>query len=368
MTRYTVVVGGGVLGLACGAEFARRGRPVLVLEAAERRGSGISSRNSEVVHAGLYYPTGSSKARHCVRGRQRLYAYCAARGVAHRKCGKLIVATSQAELLTLERLATQGTENSVEPLQWLDAALVAALEPAVRCLAAISSPQTGIVDSEGLMSSLTAEIEAHGGALVTRTPVQSVEPRSDGTWELQTGGDEPYRLEAEAVVNAAGLGAWALAQGTGGLAAEAIPPRVLAKGNYFSCGGASPFSRLIYPAPVEGGLGIHATLDLAGRLRFGPDVEWVESESYNVDPARAAHFYKAIRRYWPALPEHALAPDYAGVRPKLSGPGEPAADFLIQGPAMHGLPGLVNLFGIESPGLTSALSIAEEVADLAAGY
>lgn len=355
-----LVVGAGVVGLACARALALRGREVIVADAADAIGTGVSSRSSEVIHAGLYYPTDSLKARHCVAGRRMLYAYCETHGVPHARCGKLVVATSAAEMTTIERIHASGLANGVEGLDLLDADAALELEPNLACAGALLSRETGIVDSHALMLSLRGDLEAAGGAVALGTPVLELRREGEG-WLAVFGGTEPGTLPCEMVVNAAGLGAQALASRVEGYGAERIPRLVLAKGHYFTHAGKPAFRRLIYPAPVEGGLGIHLTLDLAGRMRFGPDVEWVDKADYAVDPARAEAFERAVRRYWPGLPPGSLALDYAGLRPKLSGPGEPAADFRIDGPAEHGLPGLVQLFGIESPGLTSSLSIAEDV-------
>ena len=357
-----IVIGAGVVELAIARALARRGHEIIVAEQADSIGGGISSRNSEVIHGGMYYPSGSLRARHCVAGRRALYAYCARHGVPHRKLGKLIVATDDAEARKIEAIAAQGAANAVEGLTLRDAAGLRALEPNLRGVAALWSPETGIVDTHALMLSLLGEIEDHGGALALRTPVVRMR-RASGRWLVDCGGAAPDRIAVDAVVNSAGLDAQAVARSVEPYPAARIPPLVYAKGNYFGCAGPRAFSRLVYPAPVEGGLGVHATMDLAGRVRFGPDVEWIDRLDYRVAPERADRFYAAIRRYWPGLPNGALTPDYAGIRPKLTGPGEPAADFLIDGPAEHGLPGLVQLFGIESPGLTSSLSMAEEVAD-----
>ncbi|MDD3446814.1 MAG: NAD(P)/FAD-dependent oxidoreductase [Zavarzinia sp.] len=358
-----LIVGAGVVGLACGRALARRGHEVIVLESADAFGTGVSARNSEVIHAGLYYPTGSLRHRHCIAGRRRLYAYAAERGIAHARPGKLVVATEDAEIARIEAIHAQGIANVVEGLRLLSGAEARRLEPALHCVAALHSPETGIIDAHGLMLALLGEIEDAGGALALNTPALGLE-RTDGVWRLRFGGADPGVIDAELVINAAGLGAQALARATTGLKATQVPPLVLAKGNYFSYGGRAAFSRLIYPAPVDGGLGVHVTLDLGGRMRFGPDVEWLERADYMVDPGRAPLFAERIRRYWPGLEAARLTPDYAGIRPKLTGPGEPAADFMIQGPEAHGLPGLVNLFGIESPGLTASLSLGDAVAAL----
>jgi L-2-hydroxyglutarate oxidase LhgO len=355
-----LVVGAGIVGLAVARAAALQGHDVVVAEAAETIGTGTSSRNSEVIHAGIYYPTGSRRALHCVRGRRLLYAYCVSHGVPHRKCGKLIVATNAAEKAKLEQILVQGQKNGVEGLAPIDADAAQSMEPALRCLAAIHSPETGIVDSHRYMLALQGDLEDCGGAIAFNTPIERLTRTVTG-WEVHFAGPEPGVLAADAVVNCAGHGAQSLARATDDYPPDRVPRLVLAKGNYFGFLGRPAFSRLIYPAPVEGGLGVHVTLDLAGRMRFGPDVEWIDHPSYDVDPRRADVFYARIRTYWPALPDSSLAPDYCGIRPKLTGPGEPAADFVIDTPEDHGLPGLVQMFGIESPGLTSALSIAEEV-------
>lgn len=358
-----LVIGAGVVGLACAAELARRGRDVLVAEATGGIGSGISSRNSEVIHAGLYYPTGSLKHRLCVVGRRKLYPYLAARGVAHRKIGKLVVATSPEEDQQIAALAARARANDVEHIALMSAREAVALEPNLACVSALLSPETGLVDSHGLMLALMGDIESHGGMLAFESPVIGGDARP-GAFEVRIGGASPASVRSRVLINAAGLDATVIAAALG-LDAPAL---TLAKGSYFGCAGKPAFSRLIYPAPVDGGLGVHLTVDLAGRMRFGPDVEWLDHNDpahvdYAVDIRRAESFYAAIRRYWPALPDGALTPDYSGCRPKLSRQGEPAADFRIDGPEAHGLDGLVNLFGIESPGLTSSLAIAEDVAN-----
>ncbi|MDP4022635.1 NAD(P)/FAD-dependent oxidoreductase [Methylobacterium sp. NEAU 140] len=358
-----LVVGAGVVGLAIGRSLALRGHAVVVAETEGAFGTGVSSRSSEVIHAGMYYPTGSLRARHCVDGARRLYNLCESHGVPHRACGKLIVAADEAEADKIAAIRAQGEANGVRGLELLDGAAARRLEPNLACALALHSPRTGIVDSHALMLALLGEIEDQGGALALRSPVEALS-RRDGQWQARLGGAEPGAIAFDAVVNAAGFGAPGLAARTEDYPAERVPRLHLARGNYFGCTGKPAFSRLIYPAPrIDGGLGIHLTLDLNGRTRFGPDVEWVEAPDYRVDSGRAEAFYGAIRRYWPALPDGALYPDYAGLRPKLTGPGEPAADFRVEGPAEHGLPGLVHLFGIESPGLTSSLSLAEDVAD-----
>jgi L-2-hydroxyglutarate oxidase LhgO len=313
-----------------------------------------------VIHAGLYYATGSLKARACLAGRAALYRFCAERGVPHRRLGKLIVATDEGEHATLQSIRAKALANGVDDLRLLDAADAKGLEPELNTVGALLSPSTGIVDSHAYMLALLAEAEAQGAVLVCRTPVVGGEVTAEG-FVLQTVGEAPLQLGCRLLVNAAGHGAWTLARNLRGFAQDNLPPYVLAKGSYFLLLGRQPFRHLIYPVPVDGGLGVHLTLDLAGQARFGPDVEWVTAFEYSVDPARAASFYPAIRRYWPALPEGALQPAYSGLRPKLSGPGQPAADFMVQGTAQHGIPGLVQLFGIESPGLTASLALAELV-------
>jgi L-2-hydroxyglutarate oxidase LhgO len=359
-----VVVGAGVIGLAVARALAARGREVIVLEAAEAIGVGTSSRNSEVIHAGIYYPRGSQKAALCVRGRELLYEYCAARGVPHQRCGKLLVATARNQVPQLESIVTRGRENGVLDLMRISGAEAQELEPALECVDAVFSPQTGIVDSHQLMLALQGDAERDGAVIAFHAPVESIEAAS-GRFIVKVGGAAPATIGAACVINSAGLHANALARKIRGLNPRYVPPLYFARGNYFSMSGRAPFSRLIYPMPNEAGLGVHLTVDLGGQARFGPDVEWVDSINYDVDPRRADSFYAAIRAYWPALPDHALQPAYAGIRPKLSGPGEPAADFLIQGAAAHGVRGLVNLFGIESPGLTASLAIAQRVCELA---
>ncbi|MCK6396540.1 NAD(P)/FAD-dependent oxidoreductase [Zoogloea sp.] len=357
-----VVIGAGVIGLACARALAHAGREVLILEAADTFGTGISSRSSEVIHAGLYYPASSLRARLCRPGREALYAWCAERHIPHQRIGKLVVATSAAQLPALDQIARQARDNGVTGLQRLDAAEARALEPALHCEGALLSPDTGIVDSHALMLSLLADAQAAGAVLATHAPVESMACGIDGHL-LQVGGADPMRLQATRVINAAGLGAIPLARRMHGFPASLIPTARYARGNYFALQGRSPFTHLIYPVPESAGLGVHLTLDLGGQARFGPDVEWVGAPSYQVDPDRAEAFYPAVRRYWPGLPDGALTPAYAGVRPKIHGPDEPAADFMLLGPQAHGLPGLVQLFGIESPGLTSCLALADAVRD-----
>jgi L-2-hydroxyglutarate oxidase LhgO len=355
-----VVIGAGVVGLALARHLALQGREVVVLEAEDRIGTGISSRNSEVIHAGIYYPADSLKARLCVAGNRVLYAYCMAHGVAHRRCGKLIVAAEASQVEALRQLRTRAEANGVGDLQWLDAEEARRMEPQLRCAAALLSSNTGIVDSHGLMRALHRDAEMAGAAVVMKSPVLGGRRIAEGI-VVEVGGHEPMTLLAERVFNCAGLGAQGVARTFVGIHPETLPPLHLAKGNYFGLSGAAPFRHLIYPIPSQGGLGVHLTLDLGGQARFGPDVEWVTRETYDVDPRRADGFYAEVRKYWPGLSDGALQPAYAGIRPKLHGPGEAAPDFLIQREEAHGLPGLVNLFGIESPGLTACLALAEEV-------
>jgi L-2-hydroxyglutarate oxidase LhgO len=358
------VVGAGGSVLAVARRLAQAGREVIILEAAEAIGTVTSSRNSEVIHAGIYYPAASLMARMCVSGKRALYDYCRDHGIPHRNCGKLIVATSPKETLRLQSIRAHAEANGVLDLQTLSGDAARALEPALNCDAALLSPSTGIVDSHAFMLALRGDAEAAGAVCAFHAPLLRAKAAA-GRIELDVGGDAPITLECGLLVNAAGLGASAVARGIGGMPIELIPPAYLAKGNYFSCNARAPFSRLIYPVPEPGGLGVHLTLDMAGQARFGPDVEWVETIDYAVDPARAERFYPAIRRYWPTLPDGALMPSYSGIRPKIVPPAVAAQDFLIQGPRDHGVDGLINLFGIESPGLTSSLAIADYVGDLA---
>ncbi len=357
-----VVVGAGVVGLAVARALAMRGREVVILEAENAIGTGTSSRNSEVIHGGIYYPPGSLKARLCVQGRQLLYAYCTERAIPHRRCEKLIVTTHAAQEPALLALLDQARANGVFDLVSLSRAEALRLEPALHCTAALLSPSTGIIDSHALMVALLADAEASGAALAFMSPVTGGRATDEGI-ELEVGGLEPMRLRATTLVNCAGLSAPAVAA-SWHLAPTHVPRAFLCKGNYFTLAGRPVFSRLIYPMPESAGLGVHVTLDLAGQMRFGPDVEWIDRVDYTVDGQRSERFYPAIRTYWPDLPDDALVPGYAGIRPKISGPGEPAQDFVIAGPAHHGVAGLVNLFGIESPGLTSSLAIAEHVCAL----
>jgi L-2-hydroxyglutarate oxidase LhgO len=359
-----VVIGAGVIGLAIARRLARAGREVVVLEATEGIGTVTSSRNSEVIHAGIYYPTGSLMARMCVSGKRALYRYCAEHGIPHKNCGKLIVATTPSETEKLQSIRAHAEANGVLDMQTLPNEAARALEPALNCDAALLSPSTGIIDSHAFMLALRGDAEDAGAAFAFHTPLERAKAAA-GKIELDAGGDAPMTLQCRLLVNAAGLAAATVARSIDGMPLELIPPAYLAKGNYFSCTAKAPFSRLIYPVPEPGGLGVHLTLDMAGQARFGPDVEWVDHIDYAVDPARAERFYPAIRRYWPTLPDGALMPAYSGMRPKIVPPAVARQDFLIQGPRDHGVDGLINLFGIESPGLTSSLAIADHIGELA---
>jgi len=357
-----VVVGAGVVGLAVARALALAGREVMVLEAAQAIGTQTSSRNSEVIHAGIYYTQGSLKARLCVQGKQMLYDYCTERGIGHRRCGKLIVATSPQQVPELQVIMAKAVANGVKGLVLLTREQARTLEPALECVAVVHSPSTGIVDSHGLMLALQGDLENAGGLLAFHSPLARARVTAQGM-ELEA--EDGTQLRARTVVNAAGVHAPTLARRFEGLDARHIPGEYYAKGNYFTLAGRSPFHRLIYPVPEAAGLGVHLTIDLGGQAKFGPDVQWVDSpDDLVVDPARGEGFYAEVRKYWPALPDGALQVGYAGIRPKISGPGEAARDFMIQGPAEHGVPGLVNLFGIESPGLTSSLAIAARVVEL----
>lgn len=358
-----VIVGAGVVGLAIARRLARAGREVIILEAAEAIGTGTSSRNSEVIHAGIYYAAGSMMAQMCVAGKKALYAYCRDHDVPHRNCGKLIVATRAEEVDKLQSIKARAEANGVGDMRLLSGQAACALEPALDCQAALLSPSTGIVDSHALMLSLRGEAEAAGGAFAFHAPLLQARVQDEGI-EIDVGGEAPMSLQCRLLINAAGLAATMVARRIDGMPIELIPPAYLAKGNYFSCSARSPFSHLIYPVPEPGGLGVHLTLDLAGQAKFGPDVEWIDSIDYVVDPERANRFYPAIRRYWPGLPDDALIPGYAGIRPKIVPPAVAVQDFMIQGSSEHGVAGLINLFGIESPGLTSCLAIADYVAGL----
>ena len=358
-----VVAGAGVIGIAVARSLAAAGREVIVLEAHHSIGHETSSRNSEVVHAGIYYPKGSLMARYCVEGRQRLYDYCRDRGVPFRKCGKLIVATDDDEALRLADIRKRAIANGVEKIDLISRQAAMAMEPELHCNAALHSPETGIIDSHAYMLAMQGDAENDGALFVFQSPILSGKPR-DGGFDLEIGGADPMRLHARLFVNAAGLHAPALAR-TVGAPQQFTPTAYFAKGHYFTLSDHSPFARLIYPVPVPGGLGVHLTLDLAGRARFGPDVQWTDRIDYSFDEGRDAAFYAAIKRYWPDLRDGSLQPGYTGIRPKIVPRGAPPQDFVIQGRRDHGVPGLVNLFGIESPGLTSAIALADLVRDVA---
>jgi len=359
-----VVVGAGVIGLAIARALAKAGREIIVLERHAAIGLETSSRNSEVIHAGIYYPQGSLKARSCVEGRALLYRYLDEHKLPHRRCGKLIVATTPEEAMALEDIEARARANGVRDIERVTGDWAREREPALNCVAALHSPSTGIIDAQGFMLSLRGELEDHGGMIALSSPLIRAEVLSDG-FELYVGGHAPMQLKTKMLVNSAGLWAPALARRIDGLDPLHVPQEYFARGSYFALSGRSPFSRLIYPVPERAGLGVHLTLDMGGQARFGPDVEWLHLASdnidYRVDPARADNFYTAIRRYWPALPDGALAPAFSGVRPKTAPESEAAQDFIISGPRQHGVPGLVNLYGIESPGLTASLALAEEV-------
>jgi L-2-hydroxyglutarate oxidase LhgO len=358
-----LVVGGGVVGLSVARALALKGLEVILIERHRRVGEETSSRNSGVIHSGIYYPTGSAKARLCVRGRDLLYAYCAEKGIAHQRCGKVIVA-QESEVEKLRDLAQRASANGVTDLTSLDQRQVRELEPHVRCAAGLLCPSTGILDVHELMTALHGDLESARGLLVFDTELMAAECQAGKVLAQLRTGHETARIECAWLINAAGLNAVDLLRHITTFPANAIPPRYFAKGNYFDCLGAAPFRRLVYPMPASAGLGIHATLDLGGKVRFGPDVEWVDKLDYEVDATRAASFYEAIRTYWPGLKDGALAPSYAGIRPKIAGPGQPAADFRIDTPAEHGVGGLINLLGIESPGLTASLAIGEHLTAL----
>ena len=360
-----VVIGAGVVGLAVARALAMRGREVIALERHDVIGSEVSSRNSGVIHAGLYYPNGSVKARVCVAGKHALYDFCASHGVAHARTGKLVVATENAQLEAMEALVERARGNGVDDLERLDPREVRALEPKVECVGALLSPSTGIIDVHDYMLALEGDAEANGAMVALESPCLGGAVRDDGI-RVDVGGDEPVSLVGDVVVNAAALGAQDVARRIEGLDPAHVPQLHYAKGNYFYLTGRSPFSHLVYPMPSDAWLGVHVGLDLGNRCRFGPDLHWVDSLDYDVDASRIESFYASIRRYYPALRDGALLPDYTGIRPKIYGPGETAPDFIVQGRETHGIDGLVNLFGIESPGLTSSLAIAEEVAALVA--
>ena len=353
-----VVIGAGVVGLAVARELALAGREVVILDAEDAIGTHTSSRNSEVIHAGIYYPKGSLKASACVEGKHLLYQYCASHGVPHRRCGKLIVATHQAQLDELNAIRAKAHANDVPDVDWIAKEKVAEWEPELSCVGALHSPSTGIIDSHALMLAYLGDAEGAGAMLGLKSKLERVSRRGN-SFEIHVEGSDA--VECSVLVNSAGLRAPSVAKAIEGYPRELAPRELYAKGNYYSLNRKNPFKRLVYPVPEPGGLGVHVTLDMGGQARFGPDVEWVDRIDYGVDPRRAERFYAAIRRYWPGLPDGSLAPGYAGIRPKTAGPGEPAPDFEIQGPARHGVPGLVHLFGIESPGLTASLALARRV-------
>ena len=362
MDADTVVIGAGVIGLAVARRLSALGQDVLVLEEADGVGQQTSSRNSEVIHAGIYYVPGSLKARLCVAGRAALYEYCAARSVPAKAIGKLIVATSAAEIPGLKFLHRRATENGVTDLLWLNRAEAARLEPELHCEAALFSPSSGIVDSHAYMLALRADAENSGATFAFRTKALAIRPSAAG-YLVEVSGEEPFAIECRNIVNCAGLGAHELARNTEGYARQLIPPRFLAKGNYLSVSGATPFTHLIYPMPVRGGLGVHVTLDLSGRMRLGPDLHWVEQVDYTPDTAVEQQFRESVATYWPEVRNRELNWTYSGIRPKVSGPDMENADFIVAGPEDHGMPGMICFFGIESPGLTASLALA----DLAAG-
>ncbi|TPI61480.1 NAD(P)/FAD-dependent oxidoreductase [Mesorhizobium sp. B3-1-3] len=358
----TVVIGAGVVGLAIARALAMAGREVVVLERHNAIGTECSSRNSEVIHAGIYYSPGSLKARLCVEGRQELYRYCLDRNISHRSCGKIIVATSETQASTLTRIKETGIKNGVSDLRTVGADEIRDLEPELICFSGLMSPSSGIVDSHGLMLAFQADLEAAGGVIAFNTNVIGGRCLHDGI--CLTIGDDGYEVQASLVVNSGGLGAQILAANLIGFDRRTVPPRHLAKGNYFSLSGKPPFSHLIYPVPSGGGLGVHATIDLAGRVRFGPDVEWIDEVDYLPNGDRAAEFYDAVADYWPGVRTAFLSPEYAGIRPKIERPGGSATDFAIHDRHTHGQTGLINLYGIESPGLTASLAIGRVVSEM----
>lgn len=357
------VIGAGVVGLAVARSLALAGREVVVVEAESAFGTHTSSRNSEVIHAGIYYATGSLKARLCVAGKPMLYRYCEEHGVRHRRVGKLIVATDEGEIAGLKKYQAQAQVNGVTDLRFLDRRELRELEPEVACVAGVLSPSTGIIDSHGLMLACLGEAEEHGASIAFASPVLSGKVE-DGGIVLDVGGAEPVALRCDIVVNSAGLNAQAVARSIAGVPAGSVPPTYYAIGHYYTLAGKAPFRRLIYPVARRDWLGVHVTIDLEGQVRFGPDFAWIDRVDYRFDTSREAAFYAAIRRYYPGLKDGALQPGYTGIRPRITGPGEPAQDFVIQGPREHGVAGLVNLYGIESPGLTASLAIADYVTEL----
>tara|TARA_R110000868_G_scaffold4155_18_gene25418 strand:- start:11607 stop:12707 length:1101 start_codon:yes stop_codon:yes gene_type:complete len=358
-----IVIGAGVVGLAVARAVALTGREVVILEKADIIGSETSSRHSEVIHAGIYYAQDSLKARFCVAGKKAMYEFCDVHGVAYNRCGKIIVATDEAQLPELERLKSNAAANGVEDLEWMTPAEVTEMEPAVYCVGALLSPSTGILDSHAYMLALQGDAEAAGAMTAFMTPVVGGRVMNDGI-RIDCGGAAPTSLVADTVINSAGLWAQSIAAGIAGVPADTVPPTYYCKGNYYTLSGKPPFRRPVYPVPEKAGLGVHVTVDLGGQVRFGPDVEWVDGIDYDVDPARADKFYAAVRKYYPALQDGAIQPGYSGIRPKIQAPHEAARDFLVQGPDDHGVPGLINLYGIESPGMTSSLAIADFVQKL----
>ena len=358
-----VVIGAGVVGLAVTRALALAGRDVINVEKADTIGSETSSRHSEVIHAGIYYPQESLKAKFCVAGKHALYEFSDSHGVPYDPCGKIIVATDEEQLPELERLKANAAANGVRDLTWMRPQDVTEMEPAVHCVGALWSPSTGILDSHAYMLALQGDAEGAGAMIAFQTPVVGGEVLNSGI-RIDCGGDAPLSVVAELVVNCGGLWAQSIARTIRGIPDASIPPTYYCKGNYYTLSGRPPFTRPIYPVPEKAGLGVHVTVDLGGQVRFGPDVEWVDRIDYDVDPARADKFYAAVRKYYPDLADGAIQPGYSGIRPKIQAPGEPAKDFVIQGPEDHGIDGLINLYGIESPGLTSSLAIADFVVNM----
>jgi L-2-hydroxyglutarate oxidase LhgO len=358
-----IVIGAGVVGLAVARAVALAGREVVVLEKADTIGSETSSRHSEVIHAGIYYPQDSLKAKFCVAGKRALYEFCDSHGVSYNPCGKIIVATDEEQLPELERLKTNAAANGVADLTWMTPREVTDMEPAVFCVGALWSPSTGILDSHSYMLSLQGDAEEAGAMFAFQTPAIGGEVLNNGI-RIDCGGDAPMSLTADLVVNSGGLWAQSIASRISGVPADSVPPTYYCKGNYYTLSGKPPFSRPIYPVPEKAGLGVHVTVDLGGQVRFGPDVEWIDVIDYDVDPGRADKFYDAVRKYYPDLADGAIQPGYSGIRPKIQAPGEPARDFVVQGADEHGIDGLINLYGIESPGMTSSLAIADHVAKM----
>jgi L-2-hydroxyglutarate oxidase LhgO len=362
-TVECIVVGAGVVGIAIARSLALAGREVIVLESEDSFGRGNSSRNSEVIHAGIYYPRDSLMARLCVEGKSRLYEFCRDFGVEHKSCGKLVVATNEDEAARLPSIAAHAAANGVGDITLLIQKQLLQMEPRLSAVAALHSPSTGIIDSHGFMQAMIGQAEDNGAVFAWRSPFGAA--KAGNALTVHVGGDQPMTLSCRWLINSAGLQAPAVARAMDGFPPEAVPRAYFAKGNYFSLSGIrAPFSHLIYPVPVPGGLGTHLTLDLTGQARFGPDVEWIDSVDYSVDPGRAEGFYAAIRRYWPELPDNCLVPAYAGIRPKIVPPAVAKQDFQIIGPQTHGINGVVQVFGIESPGLTASLAIADHVKGL----